>query len=331
MKAIQMTAPGGPEVLQWVDIPEPVLTTPTQIRVRVRAAGVNPIDTKLRARGLPLPGALPAILGLDGAGDVVEVGTAVSRFKPGDRVWYCNGGLGADPGNYAQYHVLEQDLAQAVPAGVRMQEAAAAPLVLLTAWEALFDRARLREGQNVLVHAGAGGVGHVAIQLAKLGGARVICTVSNDEKADFARSLGADAVVNYNNGDWVRAVLDWSDGQGVDIALDTVGPEVFKASIPVVALYGDLVTLLNPGPVDWKQARERNLRIGFELMLTPMLYDLPQARAHMGEILRHCGEWMRTGKLRVESCNVFPLKQAAQAHHLIEQGHGMGKLVLDTD
>lgn len=329
MKAVRMTAPGGPEVLEYTDMPDPGLTGETAIKVRVLAAGINPIDTKLRSRGLFYPDALPAVLGLDGAGEVVEAGPRVERFKPGDRVWYCNGGLGAEPGNYAQFHVVEEDYAQPVPDGVEIRAAAAAPLVLLTAWEALFDRARLSSGQSVLVHAGAGGVGHVAIQLAKLGGVRVITTVSGEEKTRFARSLGADEVIDYRDQDWAQAVLDLTQGRGVDIALDTVGPDVFRASMPLVAHYGDLVTLLDPGPVDWKPARERNLRIGFELMLTPLLQDLREARLHQADILRRCGDWMRDGRLRVEVSRAFPLHEAALAHSLIEEGHVTGKLVLD--
>jgi NADPH2:quinone reductase len=328
MKAMAMIAPGGPEVLRPLEIDEPRITQPHQIKVRVRAAGVNPIDTKLRSRGVFYPDALPAVLGLDGAGVVEAVGEAVTRFRPGDEVWYCNGGLGADPGNYAPWHVLHEDLAEAKPKGVGFEQAGAAPLVLITAWEALFDRAGLKEGQTVLVHAGAGGTGHAAIQLARLGGARVIATVSNAEKAAFARELGAEEVIDYKTQDVVEAVLDLTDGRGVDIALDTVGSAVFQASIPMVAFGGDLVTLLDPGPVDWKEARNRNLRISFELMLTPHLRDLPQARAHQGEILRRCAEWMEQGKLRVEVSRSLPLEQAAEAHRLIEEGHVQGKLVL---
>jgi NADPH2:quinone reductase len=328
MKAIHMTAVGGPDVLESVEVAEPSLASPTQIKVRVRAAGVNPVDTKLRSRGLFYPDALPAILGLDGAGSVEAVGEAVTRFRAGDRVWYCHGGLGEAPGNYAEYHLIEQDLAQPMPAGMDFSEAAAAPLVLLTAWEALFDRARIQADHSVLIHAGAGGVGHVAIQLAKIAGARVMTTVSTPEKAEFVRALGADRVVDYRRVDLVQAAREWTGGRGVDICLDTVGSEVFKASIPAVAHFGDLVTLLDPGAVDWKEARNRNLRIGFELMLTPLLRDLPEARAHQGEILRRCGEWIESGRLHIQVGGSYPLAAAAEAHRLIEQGHVQGKLVL---
>ena len=180
-----------------------------------------------------------------------------------------------------------------------------------------------------MIHAGAGGTGHLAIQLAKLRGATVITTVSSPEKADFVRALGADEVINYREDDLVTAVADWTRGRGVDLCFDTVGPEVFRQSIPVVAHYGTLVTLLDPGTdLDLDEARTRNLTLAFTLMLTPMLRDLPEARAHQGEILRVCAEWMNEGKLRVVVGDSLPLEQAAEAHRRIEAGRTLGKLVL---
>jgi NADPH2:quinone reductase len=329
MKAVVMTRAGGPEVLEPREIEEPQIGSPTQIKVRLHAAGLNPIDTKLRSRGVFFPDALPAVLGCDGAGEVVEVGPQVTRFRPGDAVWFCNGGLGREPGNYAQYTLVEEGVAQPKPAALDFVQAAAAPLVLLTAWEALFDRARLAAGQSVLIHAGAGGVGHVAIQLARHAGARVCATVSTQEKAEFVRGLGADEVIRYRDRDTVEAVMAWTGGRGVDLALDTVGPEVFRQTMPAVAHYGDLVTLLDPGAdMDWKAARMRNLRIGFELMLTPMLEDLPEARAHQGEILRSCGELIDRGELRIAVDRTFALERAADAHRALEEGHTQGKTVL---
>ena len=332
MKAVQMTATGSPDVLELVDIPEPEILQPHQIKVRLRAAGVNPIDTKLRARGLLFPDALPAVLGCDGAGEVAAVGEQVTRFHVGDGVWFCNGGLGSEQGNYAEFTLVDEAVAQPMPGNADYVTAAAAPLVLITAWEALFDRAHLGKDQTVLIHAGAGGVGHVAIQLAVLAGARVCATVGDEDKAAFARELGAEYVIDYRNEDLVEAVMAWTQGVGVGLALDTVGPAVFRQTIPAVTHYGDLVTLLDPGPdIDWKEARTRNLRIGFELMLTPMLRNLPAAREHQGEILRRCGDWMDDGKLRVHVSRTFPLAQAAAAHRLIEEGHVQGKLVLAVD
>jgi NADPH2:quinone reductase len=329
MKAIEMRETGGPDVLRLVDRPMPVLIEPADLLVRLEAAGVNPVDTKLRTRGVLVPDGLPAVLGCDGAGVVEAVGDAVKRFKPGDPVWFCHGGLGGPAGNYGEYALVDESVAQPKPARLDFVHAAAAPLVLITAWEALHDRAGLSADKTVLIHAGAGGVGHVAIQLARLAGARVCTTVSGPEKAELAHALGAEYTINYREEDLAEAVMDWTEGRGVDVALDTVGPEVFRRTIPAMAHYGDLVTILEPGAdVDWKEARNRNLRIGFELMLTPMLRNLPEARAHQGEILRRCAELIDRGDLRIEVAETFPLARAADAHRRIEEGHTRGKLVL---
>ncbi len=332
MKAVVMTEPGPPEVLALREVPEPEITRPEQIKVRLHAAGVNPIDTKLRKRGLFYGAQPPAILGCDGAGEVVAVGEQVSRFQPGDQVWFCHGGLGREQGNYAEFTVLDEQRAEFKPAKVDWVHAAAGPLVLITAWEALYDRGRLEPEQDVLIHGGAGGVGHVAVQLAKLRGARVFTTVSSPEKAELVRRLGADVVIDYTRESVAEVVDRVTEGRGVDLVFDTVGPEVFRASIPLLAEYGTLVTILDPGEgLVTSEARNRNLTIAFTLMLTPALKDLPDALAHQGEILRRCGEWMTEGRLRIEVSRVLPLAEAAEAHRLVETGHTLGKIVLDID
>ncbi|QSA96972.1 zinc-dependent alcohol dehydrogenase family protein [Methylococcus sp. EFPC2] len=328
MKAILMTRPGEPELLQLAELPEPSIADPGQIKVQIKAAGVNPVDTKLRRRGVFYDGALPAVLGLDGAGVVVETGAAVNRFKVGDKVWYCHGGLGREPGNYAEYTVLDARWAAPMPKSLSFEQAAAGPLVLITAWGALYDRGRLRSGQTVLIHAGAGGVGHVAVQLAKLRGARVIATVGSAEKAELATQWGADEAIDYKNEDFVAAVNDLTGGRGADLVFDTVGPEVFRRSIECTAPYGDIVTLLDIGDTPLGEARTRNLRIGFELMLLPLLRDLEDARLHQVEILEQCGRWLDQSQLRIHLSRVLPLEEAARAHVLIEGGHTSGKLVL---
>lgn len=330
MRAVVMTQPGGPEVLELTDLEEPQIQSPTEIKVRLRAAGVNPIDTKLRGRGVFFDDALPAVLGCDGAGEVVAVGEQAKRFQVGDQVWFCHGGLGGDQGNYAEFKVMDQAEAEFMPGSVDFAHAAAAPLVLITAWEALFDRGHLREEQTVLIHGGAGGVGHVAIQLAKTVGARVITTVSTPEKGVFAQDLGADELILYRHQNLEEMVMDLTRGNGVDLCLDTVGPEIFKASMPLMATYGHLITLLDPGKdLDLKEARNRNLNIGFTLMLTPMLERNKAARQHQNEILRRCAEWMDDGRLRLDVSRSLPLAEAAEAHRLIEEGHTQGKLVLE--
>jgi NADPH2:quinone reductase len=328
MQSIVMTAIGTPDVLNFQDSPEPEITQSTDIKVKLLAAGVNPVDTKVRSNGLFYDNALPAILGCDGAGEVIEIGSAVSRFNIGDKVWFCHGGLGREQGNYAQYNVLDERWASLMPQSYSFIEAAASPLVMITAWGALFDRGGLVAGQTVLIHAGAGGVGHIAIQLAKLKGARVITTVSSEQKSDFVKRLGADEVILYNQHNFVDAVNTLTNGKGADVVFDTVSPAVFKESIAATAHFGRLITLLDPSELNLAEARMRNLLIGFELMLTPMLRDLPEARDKHIAILKQCAMFADNGLLKPHISHVLPLKEAATAHELIEQKHTSGKIVL---
>jgi NADPH2:quinone reductase len=213
MKAVLMTEPGTPEVLQLQEVPKPEIKSNTEILVKLKAAGVNPIDTKLRSRGSFYPEKMPAILGCDGAGIIEAVGAGVTQFQVGDEVYFCDGGLGDDTGNYAEYTVVEEQFVSLKPESLSFAEAAVAPLILITAWESLYDRGRLQPGQRVLIHAGAGGVGHVAVQLAKLQGAEVATTISSSESAAFVKELGADLTINYKETDFVQQVLEWGRGR----------------------------------------------------------------------------------------------------------------------
>ncbi|MFM7424994.1 MAG: zinc-dependent alcohol dehydrogenase family protein [Elainella sp.] len=329
MKAVVMTAPGSPEVLQLQDLPSPELRSETDLLVRLYAAGINPIDTKIRQRGLFYADALPAILGCDGAGVVVAAGSRVQRFRVGDPVYFCNGGLGGQPGTYAEYAVIDERFVAHKPRSLSFAEAAAVPLVLITAWEALHDRGRIQSGQRVLIQAGAGGVGHIAIQLAKLAGATVCTTVSSPEKAKLVQQFGADQVILYPNDTVVETVLDWSGGQGVDLAFNTVSGTLSQ-SFAATKIYGDVVTLLAPDPdTDWKIARDRNLRLSYELMLTPMLQGLTQAQQAQAQILQRCADLFDRGDLRLQLQQTLPLAAAAQAHSLLESGSMTGKLALE--
>lgn len=330
MKAVLMTTPGNPNVLQLQEIPAPTIQTDTEILVRLHAAGVNPIDTKLRQRGTFYPDQMPAILGCDGAGVVEAVGTNVQRFQVGDQVYFCCGGLGLKLGNYAEMAVVDERFVARKPASLSFAEAAAAPLVLITAWESLYDRGRLELGQRVLIHAGAGGVGHVAIQLAKIKGAEVCTTVGDQEKARLVRQFGADHSILYKQTDFVQATLDWTGGTGVDLAFDTVGGKTFFDTFPAVRVYGDVVTILEPDAADgnWKVARSRNLRISLEIMLTPMLQGLVAAQQHQAAILEQCAQWIDQGKLKIHLSQTFSLKDAAAAHQALETGSTIGKIAL---
>ena len=334
MKAIVMKAAGNPDVLELQNVAEPKIEQPNQLLVQLKAAGVNPIDTKLRRRATFYPQQMPAILGCDGAGIVQAVGSKVQKFKPGDEVYFCAGGLGEQgTGNYAQLAVVAEHFVARKPQSISFAEASAAPLVLITAWEALFERGRLAAGQKVLIHAGAGGVGHVAIQLAKIKGAEVCTTVGSSDKARLVRQFGADEPILYKQKDFVEAVLNWTNQEGVDLAFDTVGGQTFFATFNAVKVYGDLVTLLEPNYElgTLKVARNRNLRLSFELMLTPMLQGLVEAEKHQGEILQQCADLIDAGKLKIHLNQTFPLKDASAAHQAIETGSMTGKVALSID
>jgi NADPH2:quinone reductase len=331
MKAILLTAPGDPEVLKLSEVPPPQLPSPDHIQVRLHAAGINPVDYKMRKRGGFFPDKLPTILGCDGAGIVEAIGSAVTRFKIGDEVYFFNGGIGGDePGNYAEYTTIHQDYAALKPKNITFTEAASVPLAWLTAWESLVDRAKLQSKQTVLIHAGAGGVGFLAIQLATHLGARVITTVSSQEKGDFVTALGAEQWINYRETDFVSATLDWTNGQGVDVVFDTVGGETFCRSFGAAKIYGTVVTLLEEVCVGdaIKLAKLRNLSIIFELMLTPMHLKMHEERIAQRKALEEATHLIETGKLQLKVSHVLPLTQVTEAHRLIEMGHTTGKIVL---
>jgi NADPH:quinone reductase len=328
MKAIQLPQHGEPDLLEITELNDPCIENPTEVKVKLKAAGVNPIDTKLRAGLYPI-NTFPAILGCDGAGIVETCGPDVTRVKEGDEVYFFHGGVGDIQGNYAEYKVLDERFVALKPKSINFSQAAAAPLVLLTAWEALFDRAHLVKDQTVFINAGAGGVGHVAIQLAKHFGAKVCTSVSNKEKTEFVKGLGADFIINYKEQNIVEATMEWTDGKGVDVAMDNVGGTEIQAMFPVIKHYGEMVTLLKPdNTVDWAEARFRNISFNFEVMLSPLLYELIDAQLHQTWILEQCADLIDEGKLQIHVSNTLPLEQAADAHRQLETDHTTGKIVL---
>lgn len=331
MKAVVLTGAGGTDMLKLTEVADPVISGAEEVLVRLHAAGLNPVDYKLRRVGGYYPDRLPLILGCDGAGVVEAVGAGVTRFKPGDEVYFFNGGMGGDEqGNYAELTIVHQDYLAAKPKNLTMVEAASVPLVWLTAWEALFDRASLKAGQRVLIHGGAGGVGYIAIQIAKQAGATVITTVSSPEKAAFAASLGADHCVNYREEDFVEAALRLTDGKGVDVVFDVVGGQLFTDSFPAAKVYGEVVTLDAPAVSQESAAlaKLRNLSLSYELMLTPMHFKMHDARLLQTGMLNEAAGLIESGKVKVFVTNVFSLEEVGQAHAVVEAGHSTGKTVI---
>src|SRR5690606_15190740 len=242
MKAALLKSFGGPESFELCEVPKPVPQA-GQVLVRVHATSINPLDFQVRRGDYADLVPLPSITGHDVSGVVEAVGPGVTSFMPGDEVWYTPQ-IFDGPGSYAEYHVAAENIVAKKPASLSHLEAASLSLVGGTAWEALVVRAGLRVGESILVHGGAGGVGHVAIQLAKSIGARVITTV-REENFEFARSMGADVVIDYKNEDYVEAVMRETGGQGVDVVFDTIGGDTLTRSPDALAQLGRLVSIVD--------------------------------------------------------------------------------------
>ncbi|MEU9365775.1 NADP-dependent oxidoreductase [Streptomyces avermitilis] len=307
MRAISQDVLGGPEVLKEVEMERPA-PRPNEVLVRVRAAGVNPTDWKHRATGGFL-GEPPFVLGWDVSGVVEATGIGVARFKPGDEVF----GMLSYPfghGSHAEYVAAPARTFAHKPSGVDHIQAGALPLVSLTAWQALVETADVRPGQRVLIHAAAGGVGHVAVQIAKARGAYVIGTASAG-KHDFLRGLGVDETIDYRETDFAEAVRD------VDVVLDTIGGDYSLRSLRVLRPGGIVVSILPVGSDEFFEEAER---LGVRALR--MLVDA----SHTG--MKAIAELVEAGKLRATIAETFPLADAAKAHALGETGRTTGKLVL---
>ncbi|MFI8817763.1 MULTISPECIES: NADP-dependent oxidoreductase [unclassified Streptomyces] len=307
MRAISQDINGTPDVLKEVRLPKPV-PGPSQISVAVRAAGVNPTDWKHRAGGGFLD-RLPLVLGWDVSGVVEAVGYGVTLFKPGDEVF----GMLPYPygvGSHAEYVTAPARAFAHKPAGIDHIQAGALPLAALTAYQALVDTAGVRPGQRVLVHAAAGGVGHLAVQIAKARGAYVIGTASAP-KHDFVRSLGADEVIDYRSVDFAEAVQD------IDVVLDPLSGDTRARSLGILRPGGVLVSLL-PGTDPGEAARADGLGVRVETLLVEA--------DHAG--MRAIADLVEAGSLRAHIEAVFPLAEAAAAHALGETDRTTGKIVL---
>lgn len=327
IKAIVTTALGGPEVLKLQEV---TLTWPRgdhDVLVELQAAGLNPADIFFRQLGGYMTGEDPFVLGHDGMGVVAAIGRSVTTVKPGDRVAFCNGGVGGAMGTYAEAAVVQEGQLAHVPDAVDDLTAAALPLVAITCWEALYDRARLQAGEFVLIHGGAGGTGHVALQLARLRGARVAATVSSPEKARIVKELGAERAIDYRKADFVEEALAWSGG--VHVALDNAGADVMQSTYRAMAPYGRVVTLMGT-PADDADltAYNMNLTLHNVMMLTPMWKSLNQRLREQAEIVRQALSLVADGKLSIRHAATFPLAKAGEAQDFLESGQATGKVTL---
>ncbi|SDA98681.1 zinc-binding dehydrogenase [Mesorhizobium qingshengii] len=327
IKAVVATAKGGPEVLQMRDIELRWPRRPDDVLVELRAAALNPADVFFRQLGGYVCGDNPLVLGHDGMGTVKAIGDQVSSVRIGDRVCFCNGGIGDEFGTYAEAAVVPEWQLACVPDSVDDLTAAALPLVGITCWEALYDRAQVRAGEFVLIHGGAGGTGHIAIQLAALRGGRVATTVSTSQKAALVNELGAELAIRYREQDFVEAALGWS--RGVNVAFDNAGAQVMQRTFRAMSEYGRVVTLMGtPGDDADSTAYNLNLSIMNVMMLTPMWKGLQSRLMEQVAIVRQVLALVAQGRLKIQHAATFPLAQAGDAHAFLETGQAIGKVTL---
>ncbi|KRB48583.1 quinone oxidoreductase [Phenylobacterium sp. Root700] len=321
MKAVQFQATGGPEVLEVVDVPTPV-AGPGQVLVRQQAIGVNFIDTYHRSGLYPVQ--LPSRLGMEGAGVVEAVGADVTRFKAGDLVAYASGPLGA----YAEYHAVAAGRAIALPEGIDATTGAAAMLKGMTAEFLLRRCYAVKAGETILVHAAAGGVGSILVQWAKHLGVTVIATAGSPDKAERARSLGADHVILYRDQDVAAEVRKITDGKGVPVAYDSVGAATFEGTLGSLARRGLFVSFGNAsGPVPpFAPAR---LAQGGSLFFTrPTMGDYQVTTEELDESAAALFAVIKSGAVKIDIGQTFPLAQARQAHEALEGRATVGASLL---
>jgi NADPH2:quinone reductase len=327
MHALVLERYNGPFILTETELP----TIPGgQVLVRVKASGVNPLDTKIRTgNAAHAQVELPAILGVDLAGVVEAVGSGVKGFKPGDEVYGMAGGIGGLQGSLATFAVVDPDLLALKPANLSMREAAALPLGFITGWEGLVDRAQIHSGERVLIHAGAGGVGHIAVQIAHALGARVFATVSKD-KMKIAESYGATAI-DYRKESVESYVAEHTDSEGFDIVYDTVGGTTLDDCFLAVKTYtGRVVSCLGWGTHSLAPLSFRGATYSGVFTLLPMLTG--RGRLHHGDIMREATKLAEAGKIKpLLSTERFTFETALQAHAAVEAGKTVGKVVVEIE
>lgn len=319
MKAMILKSFGGPDSFELSDVSKPVPQA-GQVLVRVHATSINPLDYQVRRGDYPDLVPLPAITGHDVSGVVEAIGPGVSAFAPGDEVWYTPQ-IFDGQGSYAEYHVAAESIIARKPASLSHLEAASLSLVGGTVWEALTVRAVLRVGESILIHGGAGGVGHVAIQVAKAMGARVFTTV-REANADFVRSLGADVVIDYTQEDYVEAIMRETAGHGVDVVFDTIGGDTLSRSADALAQLGRVVSIVDIAqPQNLVQAWGKNAS-----------YHFVFTRQNRGK-LDELSALVERGQLRPHVGAVYSLADIPLAHARLESANNglLGKIAIAVE
>jgi NADPH:quinone reductase len=326
MKAVVLNAFEAPMTLREVERP---VAGPGQVLVRIMASGVNPLDIKIAAgKADHARAVLPAILGIDMAGVVDSVGEGVEGFAPGDEVWGMTGGVGGVQGSLAEHAAVDAQLLAHKPASIGMREAAALPLVFITAWEGLVDRARISAGKKVLVHGGAGGVGHIAVQIARAAGAEVYATGSAGQRATI-EGFGA-TFIDYQSTGVEEYVQQYTGGEGFDIVYDTVGGATLDASFKAARRYhGHVVSCLGWGTHALAPLSFRAATYSGVFTLLPLLSG--RERANHGAIMSEAAKLVDAGKIKVLlDERRFALDEAGQAHAAMQDGSARGKIVVEV-
>ena len=325
MRYVVAREPGPPDVLALAQTSVPA-PRPDEVLIAVAYAGVNRPDCLQRSGGYPPPADASPIIGLEVAGKIVATGDAVRDWRVGDAVCALTPG-----GGYAEYCTTPASFCLPLPRGLSEVEAASLPENYFTVWNNVFDRARLRAGESILIHGGSGGIGVAAIQLAKAFGATVVTTVGSADKAAFCRGLGADHVVNYREQDFVAEVAAVTGKRGVDVVLDMVGGDYFEKNLRCLALEGRLVIIAflqgSRVTIDFRHVMLRRLTItGSTLRASPV-----QRKAEIARSLRE-KVWplFESGRLKPVVHRIFPLAQAAAAHALMESSAHVGKIMLEV-
>lgn len=328
MKAQIIQSHGTPDVFKTENLPISGKIPANHVLIKSLATSVNPVDTKIRsgiAQGIAP--SFPAVLHGDVAGIVEAIGEGVTKFKVGDEIYGCAGGVKGNQGALAEYMLADADLLAPKPESLTMTEAAALPLVGITAYEGLMQRTQISPEHKVLIHGGTGGVGHMAIQTAKIRGCKVYTTVSTSEKMEIVKKLGADVAINYRQTTVEEYVNTYTDGKGFDLVFDTVGGDNLDKSFQATALNGTVVSISTRSNHDLTLLHSKGLTLHVVFMLIPLLYGIN--RKNHGEILAKLAQFVDEGKIRpLIDSQSFTFSEVAQAHRYLESGKAIGKVVL---
>ena len=329
MKAQLITQFGDPSVFELSEMAKPSIK-PGHVLIKVYATSVNPVDCKIRSGALTaISPDFPAILHGDFAGIIEAVASDVTNFKVKDEVYGCAGGLKGSGGALAEFMLADASLIALKPKSLSMLEAAALPLVSITAWEALFKKARLAHKNSVLIHGGLGGVGHIAVQLAKWCGATVYATVRKNEDCPIVKSMGADEVINVNEEEVAAYVTRLTNNKGFDVVFDTVGGSNLDKSFIATAINGSVVTTTSRSTHDLTPMHIHALSLHVVFMLIPLLEN--QDRQAHGKILAEIAKIVDAGQLKpLVDPHQFTLETVQDAHALLESGKARGKVVISV-